>query len=106
MRQKPCPTCGKQITFSWADFVFLNNWGKASLFCLGCKRSCTIGNGASLISLAVSVGGAVLLYVLLFNSGLLRLPEYARAIFLVASVPAVMIARAIATERFAELAVE
>ena len=106
MKQKPCPTCGKTITFSWADFVFLNNWGKASLFCLGCKRSCTIGNGAALISFALSVGGAASLYVLLFNSGLLLLPEYAEAIFLVVSVPVVMFARAVATERFAELAAE
>mgnify|MGYP003575662541 CR=1 FL=1 len=106
MRQKPCPTCGKPITFSWADFVFLNNWGKASLFCLGCGRSCTISNAASQISFVLSVGGAALLYILLFNSGLLLLPEYAKAIFVVVSVPAVMLTRAIATERFAELAVE
>jgi hypothetical protein len=106
MRQQACPKCGQQITFSWADFVFLNNWGKASLFCLNCKNPCTISNTTSGISFALSVGGAALIYILIFHTGLLSFPEYAKGIFIILSIPAVMIVRAVATEHFAELTAE
>lgn len=86
--------------------MFLNNWGKTSLFCLSCKSTCTVSNATSQISFVLSIGGAALLYVVIFHSGLPLLPEYAKAIFLIVSVPGVMLVRAIATERFAELAVE
>jgi hypothetical protein len=106
MRQQACPKCGEKITFSWADFVFLNNWGKARLFCLKCKETCTISNTTSGISFAISVGGVALLYALIFYSGLLSPPEYAKGIFIILSIPVIMVVRAIATERFAELTAE
>ncbi len=106
MRELPCPHCEHPIRFSWADFVFLNNWGKSDLFCLGCKKSCTINNAATVASFAASLLPVVTLYILIFVSGIFSLPEYSKAIYLICSIPVVMLLRAFATARFAELVVE
>ena len=83
--------------------MFLNNWGKARLFCLNCKKSCTISTATSGISFLLGVGSFVILYFLVFHNGLLSPPEYTKGIFILLSIPLIMIVRAVVTERFAEL---
>jgi hypothetical protein len=103
VRELPCPNCDLPIKFSWADFVFLDNWGKSKLFCLGCKKLCTIDSGTTLASLGVSVLPIFGLYLLLFASGLFLPPRHTEAIFVLLSVPVVILLRAIATEKLAQL---
>ena len=103
MRELPCPNCEHPIKFSWVDFVFLDNWGKSKLFCLGCKKLCTIDNATTLASFGASVLPIFGLYLLLFASGLFSTPRYTEAIFVLCSVPVVMLLRAIATEKLAQL---
>ena len=103
MRELPCPNCERPIKFSWADFVFLNNWGKSGLFCLGCKKLCTIDNGTTVASFGASVLPVVAIYILVFSSGLFSPPRYAEAIFILCAIPVVILLRAFATEKLAEL---
>lgn len=103
MRELPCPYCKRSINFSWADFVFLSNQGKSDLFCLGCKKLCTIDNATSFVSLVASISPVVAVYLLLFASGMFSLPKYIEVGFVLCALPVVMFLRAIATEKFAEL---
>ena len=106
MRELPCPHCEHPIKFSWADFVFQNNWGKSFLFCLGCKKSSTIANATTMASFAASFLPVVAIYLLIFVSDIFSLPEYAKVIYVICSIPVVILLRAFATEKFAELVLE
>jgi hypothetical protein len=69
MRNLPCPSCKSSITFSWADFIFLNDRGEASLFCLGCKQFAK-GTVASnilpfILSIALIGGPLTILFIAL-----------------------------------------
>ena len=103
MRELPCRNCERPIKFSWADFVFLNNWGKSDLFCLGCKKLCTIDTATAIASAGVGVIPIVAIYILLFTFDLFSLPQYTEAIFVLCAIPVIMLLRAFATERLAEL---
>lgn len=103
MRVLPCPNCTQPIKFSWADFVFLNNWGKSNLFCLSCKKSCTISNRTTQISFAICFLPFLVLLYLFFVSGLFSPPKWAGAVFVICSMPLMMLGRAYATEKYAEL---
>lgn len=103
MRDLPCPHCEHPIKFSWADFVFLNNWGKSCLFCLGCKKPCTIDIATTIASFFASLLPVIAIYILIFISGVFSLPEYSKGIYVICSIPVVILLRAIATEKFAEL---
>jgi hypothetical protein len=83
--------------------VYLNNWGKSDLFCLSCKQCCTINNAATIASFGASIIPIAIIYLLIFVSGSFSPPEYSKAIFAICAIPAAMVLRAFATEKFARL---
>ena len=99
MRELPCPYCEHPIKFSWADFVFLNNWGKSDLFCLRCKRLCTFNNATTIASFGVAILPIIALYILVFVSGFFSPPDYAKVIFALCAIPVFILSRAVATEK-------
>ena len=102
MRALPCPHCNSPLSFSWADFIFLSTRGRAPLFCLSCKKMCTTSysTGAeSFFASLLTIGAPIYVF---FFSGLFSLPQWPKAVAIIAAVPLVMVARAYFMERFAD----
>lgn len=102
MRAPPCPHCDSPLSFSWADFVFLSNRGRAALFCLSCRKTCTTGQTTGVMSFFVSLLVVGTPIYMLFLAGLFSFPEWSKAVAIIVAVPLAMAVRAYFMERLAD----